>query len=284
MEINLKQRTPEWNEFRKDKIGASDAAAIMGESPWKTRTDLWEEKKGIKEIKRTFAMTHGNITEEFAIDDFQRRMLVEVYPKVMQSDKYHWMIALLDGISDDGKTAVEVKCPLNLSSHAIAAAGEVPRHYWIQIQHQMEITGLDKMYYSSFFNDQSEIIEVERDNAYIKKLIAAEEEFYVCLITNTRPELTECDYEVIASQDFFEVSEKYKEILESMKILDEEKEILREQIIEMAHNKNVKGNGLCIKKVVQKGKISFKNMPYKLLEELEPFRGKDSEIWRIMAS
>ena len=37
----------EWLEARKDGLGASDAAALLGLSPWKTNVHLWEEKCGL---------------------------------------------------------------------------------------------------------------------------------------------------------------------------------------------------------------------------------------------
>ena len=37
----------EWLEARKDGLGASDAAALLGLSPWKTNVQLWEEKCGL---------------------------------------------------------------------------------------------------------------------------------------------------------------------------------------------------------------------------------------------
>lgn len=44
--LNLLQNTQEWEKFRLQKIGASDAPIIMGVSPWKTPFQLWLEKQG----------------------------------------------------------------------------------------------------------------------------------------------------------------------------------------------------------------------------------------------
>jgi len=281
MRILLEQRSPEWIEFRKTHVGASDAPIIMRESPWKTPIDLWEEKLGMKETKFNKAMQHGIDNEDFARADFMKAMMVEVEPAVIQSDEYPFMIASLDGISDDWKVAVEIKCPYSISSHLIAASGEVPRHYWIQIQHQMSVAGLDKLYYCSFFNDESEIIEVQRDDKYILKLIEEEKKFYECLLEKKQPELTSRDYEVIAGEEFFDISEKYKDVLENIAYLEDEKELLKKELIAMAKNRNVKGNGLSIKKCQSKGRINFSKMPFDLKEQIEPFRGKDIQSWRI---
>ena len=41
------QNTPEWLEWRRSRIGASDAAAILGVSQWDSAFDLWQRKLGI---------------------------------------------------------------------------------------------------------------------------------------------------------------------------------------------------------------------------------------------
>ena len=43
--VVLKDRD-EWLEHRKNFIGGSDAACVIGCNPWKSNVDLWEEKTG----------------------------------------------------------------------------------------------------------------------------------------------------------------------------------------------------------------------------------------------
>lgn len=281
MRVNLEQRTPEWIEFRKTKIGSSDAAIIMGESPWMTPIELWEEKKGLRERRFTPAMKHGITNEEFAKVDFERAMGVQVFPAVAQHDNHDWMISSIDGISDDSKHAVELKCPVSIASHLIAASGDIQPYYWVQCQHHMAVWDLEKITFSSFFNDTSELVEIARDEEYIKKLIKKEKQFHDCLISDVRPELTDRDYDTIASEEFYEASEKYKELLETIALLEDEKDMVKKQLIDLAAGRNVKGNNLAIKRVISKGRISYKHMPRDLLKELEPFRGRDIESWRV---
>ena len=37
----------EWLQARRRGIGGSDAAAVLGLSPWKSNVRLWEEKTGL---------------------------------------------------------------------------------------------------------------------------------------------------------------------------------------------------------------------------------------------
>ena len=49
----LQQGTPEWHAFRAAHFSASDAPAMLGESPYKTRDQLLREKKlGTTDRKR----------------------------------------------------------------------------------------------------------------------------------------------------------------------------------------------------------------------------------------
>ena len=64
MNIELTQNTPEWLEFRRKKIGASDAPIILEVSTWKTPYQLWlvkevdleKYRKGPSEVWRLTAI------------------------------------------------------------------------------------------------------------------------------------------------------------------------------------------------------------------------------------
>ena len=70
----MQQNTEEWLEFRRDKIGASDAPIIMGKSPWKTPHQLWEEKIGVRTSSyETAAMRRGKDLESEARKHFEQQ-------------------------------------------------------------------------------------------------------------------------------------------------------------------------------------------------------------------
>ena len=56
-----------WLEVRKGGIGGSDASTIMGTSPWRSRQQLMDEKRGVipmKELgKNNLALTIGHMFE-----------------------------------------------------------------------------------------------------------------------------------------------------------------------------------------------------------------------------
>jgi putative phage-type endonuclease len=73
--INLKQRTPEWYQWRKEGIGASDIPVLTGNSPYTNKRQLLLQKKGVG--KPTFVSEHvikiSNKVEEDAIIYFKEK-------------------------------------------------------------------------------------------------------------------------------------------------------------------------------------------------------------------
>jgi putative phage-type endonuclease len=184
----MQQNTQEWLDFRKGKIGASDAPVIMGLSPWMTPLELYNEKVLGKERPSNWAMERGKELEPKAREMMEKMLLIKLEPKVVTHPEHEWMIASLDGISEDGKTAVEIKCPSSIASHLKAMGSEIPDHYQCQMQHQMAVTGLKKMIYGSYFQGECEVIELARDEKFINSMIKKEKEFFDMMMNKTPPE------------------------------------------------------------------------------------------------
>ncbi len=45
--VDVVQRTPEWERWRAQGVTASEAAIVLGRSPYKTPWRLWAERTGI---------------------------------------------------------------------------------------------------------------------------------------------------------------------------------------------------------------------------------------------
>lgn len=67
-------RSAEWLAARREGIGASDIAAVFGESPWVTPRQLWEAKLGIGETKaESQAIKVGTALEPVIVDLFREQ-------------------------------------------------------------------------------------------------------------------------------------------------------------------------------------------------------------------
>ena len=200
--IDLQQNTPEWHEYRKSHIGASDAPIIMGISPWMTANDLWKEKMGFIDPKpMTSMMLRGQQLEPEV-----RKMVIEekkinFVPITIESRAYHFLSASLDGMSDDRKIILEIKCP-NKLTHEETCRGDVSRHYYTQVQHQLFVSGADECLFVSYRPKSTQelaYVTILSDPDYINEIIDRETKFFISMCK--MEEFDKIEYEVVHSPE-----------------------------------------------------------------------------------
>ena len=143
-EHKIIQGTPKWHEFRAQHLNASDAPAMMGESPYKTRDALLREKAaGIiaevsSETQRRF--DDGHRFEALARPLAEKIIGEELYPVVGSNGKF---AASFDGMTMFGEVIFEHKT-LNAALAAIDPDEQLPLYYRIQMEHQLMVSGAEK--------------------------------------------------------------------------------------------------------------------------------------------
>lgn len=191
MKIELDQQTNEWRAWRGKGIGASEAAAIMHASPFKTPFQLWLEKTGRVQPKApTRAMAHGNASEPRAREQFIKEQGIEIAPACFEYDDEPLIRASLDGWNEAERLVVEIKSPTTDDrDHRKAKEGSVPEYYWIQMQHQMAVADAKHGIYYSWFDGEGIAIPVKRAEDYwFDELLPAEQEFLRRVRENVWPE------------------------------------------------------------------------------------------------
>ena len=277
----LVQGSEEWLEMRKNKIGASDAPILMGVSPWSTPYRLWCEKLSLVEPRqKTFAMNRGLELEDEARHEFEMKTGLIMFPDVVFSDEFDFMMASLDGIDIERKNIVEIKCP-GKEDHEMAMDGIVPEKYIPQLHHQMIVSGLDKCFYFSYTKNSSKVLEVERSDSYNKVLISKEKEFWRCIQDFESPKLCEKDYDERTDDLWVHAAMKWKEAKKNLEMLEEQEKDLRQSLICLSGKSNVKGAGIKLLKVVRKGSISYQEIPELSGLNLERYRKPPIETWRL---
>jgi putative phage-type endonuclease len=282
MEAHLIQGSKEWLKFRKKFIGSSDCPVVMGIDPWKSPFQLFQEKFGLLNVEENFAMRRGKELEPLAREEFLKATGIRVEPDVRFHPELNWMMASLDGISSDSKEAVEIKCPGSESlTFKLAVEGKIPDHYNAQIQHQMAVLGLNNMFYFVFDGSTGIVLEIKRDDAYIDSIYRKETEFWNRLRNFEPPELLDKDYREIASDEWNQWVNVYNEADAMLKDAEEKKERARKMLIDLSNGQNTRGKGLTLTKYVRRGTIDYNLVPELLGKDLEPYRKKPAESWRI---
>ena len=283
MNQELTQNTAEWLATRKKYIGASDAPTIMGVSPWKTPYQLWQEKLGIgEEDKDSSAKRYGREHEQEARDQYQLITGHLVEPEVVFHPTIPYIMASLDGLSSDKKHMVEIKCP-GEGDHLIAKEGQIPEKYYPQLMHQLvcaEQFGISSVDYVSYRNGESLIIGVPRDEKYIKKMLAAHDKFWKQVQNFEMPELTDRDLRE-RDEKWIEKARELANYKSLTKQYDELDKACTKELIELSEGYSSRGDRYRFKKTTRLGRINYSKIPELINIDLEPYREKSIEIWRL---
>lgn len=162
--INVVPNTPEWDDHRALHFNASDAPAMLGESPYKTRTQLLDEiKTGVKEpvkekVQKIF--DKGHIFEALARPLAQKIIGEELFQLVgavgMLSASFDGL-TMLNDIAFEHKTMNADLRETIINEHCGA---NLAKHYRVQMEQQLLVSGADKcLFMATKWDDQGELIE-----------------------------------------------------------------------------------------------------------------------------
>jgi len=140
---NMQQGSDSWLEFRATRFGSSEAAAMLGLSPYTTRSELLRIKH--TGLDREFGdwfqrnvLDKGHAVEAATRPAIEAEIQEELYPVTCQGEGR--LVASCDGITLDGSIVWECKQWAEALA-AEVAAGRVPDSHMPQCQHQLLVTG-----------------------------------------------------------------------------------------------------------------------------------------------
>ena len=188
-----------WLDIRKQGIGASDAAAAVGVSPYQSPLELWMIKTGRDSAllkpdpdDQASPMYWGNLLEPIVAQQYSKRTghKVRKVNAVLQhpdADKA-WMLANLDYAIVNHPDVQILECKTAGEWGAKLWKDGVPEYVQCQVQHQLAVTGKTAADVCVLICGQEiRIYRIERDEALIEKLIALERQFWHCVETDTPP-------------------------------------------------------------------------------------------------
>lgn len=185
----------EWLAWRRAGIGASDAPIVMGVSPWSTPYELWCDKTSTETPvdSSSWATDRGNELEPMARADYELMHGLDMPVVLAVHADYPFLRASLDGYNAEHKIILEIKCP-GAADHTNASDGKVPDKYFPQLQHQLLVTGADRVHYYSFDGRKAHLVEVLPDHSYIEGLLIKELAFWKHVTDKAPPPFTREDF------------------------------------------------------------------------------------------
>lgn len=279
---HLIQGSDEWLAYRKTSIGASDVAAILGISPWKTPYSLWREKMSLDETIVTYSMKRGTALEDEARSEFETLVGEKMHPKVVIHPEHSFLMASLDGMSEDGEMIVEIKVP-NSVTHLKAVNGIVEPYYNCQMQMQMACTNLDMCHYYSYDGKNGAVVVVHRDQKFIDHMVEKCSEFYFNhMLANNPPEMLDKDYlDFSEDEEWLRLEKEFVDICDQMEYMSTAKEVIKKNLLDLSRGHNIKGDYLKMTRVLAKGRVDYDKIEELRNIDLEKYRKPMSESVRI---
>ncbi|MBB5737179.1 putative phage-type endonuclease [Xanthomonas arboricola] len=184
--VDLIQGTPEWHAHRATHLNASDAPAMLGCSPYKTRAQL------VREVATGIGEEHDDATLQRFADGHRYEALArpiaeqiigeDLYPCVGTEGKYS---ASFDGLTLLEETAFEHKSLNNDLRACMRDEGNgwsLPKHYQVQMEQQLLVSGAARVLFMASKWNGDELVEERHcwyasDAALRAELVAGWEQF-----------------------------------------------------------------------------------------------------------
>lgn len=150
----------DWLDYRRLGIGGSDAAAIMGLSPFSTIRDLYFDKIGVtpvieEEEENWVAKEVGHRLEDLVAMIFAKKTGLEVFPvrKMFRHPLYPFMLADVDYFIrfPDGSIGILECKTCNYNAKDKWADDGIPENYVLQVRHYLAVMNMNKAYIACLY-------------------------------------------------------------------------------------------------------------------------------------
>lgn len=194
---DLIQGSNEWLAFRAAHFPASEAPSMMGESPYKTRTQLLNEKHtGL--VPDVDAATQRRFDDGHRFESLARPLAEEIIGEPLSpvTGSDGMLSASFDGLTFMGDIVLEHKS-LNEEIRAAKSAADLGPHYRIQMEQQLAVSGAEKcLFMATKWNSDDELQEqvfhwYTPDMELRAKIIAGWEQFAKDLAAYSPREIAE---------------------------------------------------------------------------------------------
>jgi putative phage-type endonuclease len=184
----------DWLKVRQGGIGASDAAAALGISPFKSQLELWLEKTGKVAqagLSEKEAIYFGTLLEPLVANEYAKRSnnRIRRLNAVLQHPQHTFMLASLDREivgCVEGPGVLEVKTAGYMSARHWDDG--VPFWYETQVMHQLMVTGRDWADVAVLIGGQEyRCYRIKRDEDILREIVKLERQFWHWVTNDVQP-------------------------------------------------------------------------------------------------
>jgi putative phage-type endonuclease len=278
-------KSKDWHQWRKEGIGSSDSAAILGISPYKTPYQLWEEKTGKVKTDETpnYIQGKGNRLEPVARATYELTTGLTMSAAWFENPEYKFIRASFDGYNEQAKRGLEIKFQGKENHMKAHTEKFIVPHYMCQMQHQMLASGCEQMDFVSY-NPECEpkmvIVPVVADLAFlvdyqIKVILFWNEN----VLKDKPPELTDADVRQVKTKDALSLAAKYQKHVQDIAKLTEEAEKMKVELLALAKgNVRTEIGSVRITRSFRKGNVDYAKIPELAKVNLDDYRKAGSSV------
>lgn len=274
----MKQNTEEWFQARRGRITGSIAGAALGLSPWLKKQDLLKqmvlERIGQpQEFKTNPALEYGKSNKSNALECFKLEIGLEVEECGFFPHE-EWLGANPTGITSDGGL-LAIKCNFGLrnDTNPKFETAETQLQQYAKMQVEMLCTNKTHCHFYQWNAYAQSHDVVNFDPLWIEENLPVLREFWETVQSEPEWKYTHGGPQAREYELALQVFEEAKDRLETAKA----------QLIDIAGPEGGNVGAFKITKVTRKGSVNYSKIVKDNLPDLdvEPYRGKDSEYWKV---
>ncbi|MBC5996510.1 hypothetical protein EAI30_05325 [Romboutsia ilealis] len=214
-----------WLKKRKEGIGGSDAASVLGLNPYKSSMSVYMNIKNdlVIDEEINYKMDLGNKLEDFVANEFTLKTGKKVrnVNGILKNDKYPFALANIDRAVVGEKAFLECKVTNSYSKKLWQK--EVPIYIQVQCYHYMAVTGATHCYIAALIGNEELVIhKLDREEVLINEIMNLEKMFWDKCILGEELPIPD------GSDDYSSVLQGlYKDSIEEEVILFEKEDLLK---------------------------------------------------------
>lgn len=233
--VDVVSDTPEWEQERRNSIGASEIAAVLNLSPYSTPLDVWKHKKGIDRPFDPLLGFIGHASEDI-IEQWVHKFSgvdVTLEPAFMaRSIEYPFIHASFDRLSSDPFITWQFKTAHHYTGFKWDEG--IPTDIRIQVQTEMLVAGTRRAAVVVWIGGREfRLYWEDRDDRFInEQLIPAARDLWQRVLDDSPPEpstLAELNDVELHPGEEIEASETALEMIERRAVLESDIASMREE-------------------------------------------------------
>lgn len=287
----IEQRTPEWHAQRLGRVTASNVGAILGLSPYQTRSDVLRAMVRASlgaepEFTGNVATQHGSFHEEGARVEFEMETGLTV-EKCGFFEWEDWLGASPDGLIG-GEGIWECKSPYGIRKDEkpqFKSIKDMP-HYYAQIQIQLWCSGRSLCDFYQWAPNGTKWETVQKNDKWLNANIPILRQFhaeYLDALAGDTSEYLAPLRLTIDTPAAHKAMQEWDELKEQIELLEERKKDLLAELVEMGKGRDATIAGRKLTRVEKAGSVSYAKVVKEKLPDLDltPWTGKATEYWKI---